>query len=138
MLTVIILLLVGLLLLLLEAFVPGGIVGTIGTAVIAISVIFCYSRYGAGLGTVYLLASAALAIAVAASAFFFISRRMALSPPEPAGETAHGLDPRVGARGRVTRTLSPTGYVEIEGKRRTISSQAASTVGVRTEGGRDG
>ena len=130
--SIVLLLLMGLLLLLVEAFVPGGILGAIGALLIVASAVICYMHYGVVTGTIYLACSLALAVGVGLWAFFTISRRLAISPPEPAGPAGPDLEGWVGTGGRVVNALDPTGFVEIEGQRlqaRTESSEQSCPEG---------
>ena len=123
--SIVLLLLMGLLLLLVEAFVPGGILGAIGAILIVASAVICYMHYGAAAGTIYLACSLTLALTVGLWAFFTISRRLAISPPEPTGPAGPDLEAWVGTAGRVVKALDPTGFVEIEGKRLQARTQSS-------------
>jgi len=113
---IILLLVLGLLLLMLEAVMPGVVIGLTGCAIIGLSSYLCFSHYGPRIGAAYLVGSFALAGTVALRAFFWAMRRATLVPPE-SQKPAAGGDPRVGKVGRVVKALDPTGYVEIEGTR---------------------
>ncbi|HUT23767.1 MAG TPA: NfeD family protein [Sumerlaeia bacterium] len=121
--TIAILLLVGLFLFILEAVLPGGVVGTIGAVLIIVSAVLCYNQYGAATGSLYLLGSFALAVAVGFSAFFLIAKRLALSPPGPSRPDEE--EDIAGAVGYVAKRLTPTGYVEIDGQRRSARAETS-------------
>lgn len=113
---IVLLLVLGLLLLLLEAVMPGLVMGLTGCGLIAASSYLCFSHYGPRIGAVYLAVSLVLAGAVALRAFFWAIRRATITPPEPQKPTGN-QDLRIGKTGRVIKELNPTGYVEIEGER---------------------
>ena len=129
---IILLLLLGLLLIVIEAFLPGGIVGFFGVSTIVGSAILCYSKFGTLWGSVYLVLCMFLGVAVGISAFLLVARRLSLAPPEATRDESEP-DERIGATGRVIKTLNPTGYVEIDGRRllaRTRSSEISVAEGV--------
>jgi len=112
---IIALLIGGLLLLLLEAILPGGIVGLIGCALIGLSVFLCFSEYGWIMGSVYLVLSIVIAATVGLGSFVYAMNRFALTPPEPEDKDAQ--DPYVGHIGEVETSLDPTGYVLLNKRR---------------------
>ncbi|MBN1865971.1 hypothetical protein JW916_01645 [Candidatus Sumerlaeota bacterium] len=112
------LLLVGLILIVVESFLPFGITGIVGGLIVAASAYLCIQEYGWGAGIAYLAVCAILAASVAILSFLGISRRLRLPPPE-ADSSANRAErnERIGARGIVTKTLNPTGYVNVLGRR---------------------
>ena len=122
---IIVLLIVGLLLFVLEAFLPGGIVGVIGAIAIVASAVLCFTHFGPVTGTLYLAVSLALSVTVGLCSFLFIAKRLALTPPEPAQPSGEGEKSLVGATGRVTKTLNPTGNVEINGRRHMARAESS-------------
>ena len=80
---IIFLLLLGLLLLFIEAFIPGGIVGTFGVLIIIVSGVFFVRDYGWGPGLGYFAVSAVVGFTVWLSGFLIIARHLALKPYEP-------------------------------------------------------
>lgn len=118
------LLLLGLLLLFAEAILPGGIVGFFGTIAIIASAVVCFNEYGPVTGTIYLISSMVIAAVVGFGAFFYFSKRMALEPPESNAANATP-DSRLGKIARTVKPLSPTGVVELEGKRFQAHSESS-------------
>lgn len=116
---IIALLSVGYILVLLEVFVPGGILGILGGLAIAYG---CFLAFG--LGTLWGLGSMGLSVVVTvgAVAIFLRSRaakRLVLSDTEPKTWKAQkrGLPELVGREGRALSPLRPAGLAEIGGER---------------------
>ena len=123
------LLILGLLLLFFEAFLPFGITGTFGALLILLSAILCIREYGWTAGLYYLAGSAILAISVSVATFYGISHRLALRPTGPGSHTGDMENYQlIGKRGVVTRTLSPTGYATIRAKRYSVRSETSHTL----------
>jgi membrane-bound ClpP family serine protease len=118
---IVLFLLLGLLLLLLEAFTPGLVMGLTGCGLIGLSAYLCFAHYGAKIGAVYLLGSLALAGTVAVRAFFWAIRHATITPNASAFPTS-GQEAFVGKVALVVKELNPTGYVEIAGERRMARS----------------
>jgi len=123
---ILLLLLIGLLLLVVEAFVPGGIVSTIGVVLIIISGILFVQDYGRTAGMIYFAISAVVGFVVWLLGFLLIARSLALKPPSTA-EPAAGGDPRIGAIGRVVQALRPTGTIELGHRRCAARTDASNT-----------
>jgi membrane-bound serine protease (ClpP class) len=113
---ILLLLFIGLFLLVIEAFVPGGVVGTVGVLLIIASGILFVRDYGWDAGLGYFAASTVIGFATWLAGFLLIARRLALTPHKPK-TTPRENDPRIGASGRVVKTLRPTGEIEIDGRR---------------------
>lgn len=135
---------IGYLLLLAELFVPGGVLGIIGFAVVLFG---CYLAFGMGplWGTAVIVLS--IVVSAVGLKLFFSSRAgraLVLDDPEPAGWRSQDEDLGVllGRRGRALTSLRPSGAVEIGGRRIDVVSDneyldAGTEVMVsRVEGGR--
>ncbi|MFP4378870.1 MAG: NfeD family protein [Candidatus Sumerlaeia bacterium] len=116
-LVIILLLVVGLALILVEALVPGGIIGIIGSVLILFSAYLCFAEYGMAAGIVYLLISVPIAVAAGAVAFFYAVRKMSIGAYSSTQPDAKPEDTMVGMEGAVLVDLDPTGFVRIDGKR---------------------
>lgn len=123
---IIALLSVGYVLLFLELFVPGGILGILGGLSIAYG---CYLAFG--LGTLWGLGSLGLSVVVTVGvvAVFLRSRaaqRLVLADAEPKSWKAQntGLTELVGHQGRTLSALRPAGLAEIDGKRVDVVSDS--------------
>lgn len=123
---IIALLAVGYILLLLEIFVPGGILGLLGAIAIGYG---CHLAFG--LGTLWGLSSLGLSIVVTVIMVrLFLSSRMArglvLSSKEP--ETWEGQDASLteylGKEGRTLSMLRPSGLAMIDGERVDVVSDS--------------
>ncbi len=121
---IVLLLFLGLLLIVIEAVLPGGIVGFFGVATIVGSAVLCFSKYGTIWGSVYLALCMISGITVGISAFLLVAKRLSLAPPEAAKGEGEP-DERIGATGRVVKTLNPTGYIEIDGRRLLARSRSS-------------
>ncbi|MFQ3577392.1 MAG: NfeD family protein [Verrucomicrobiia bacterium] len=112
----------GLVLLIVELLIPGGIVGILGGLMMAASIVLCYTEYGAQKGTLLLIV-----LGLASIILFFVW--LSIFPKSPAGRwltlkssvQADSLPPKPsvlpGARGRTITALRPTGIVEVEQER---------------------
>lgn len=123
---IIALLSVGYVLLILELFVPGGILGILGGLAVAYG---CYLSFR--LGTFWGLGSLGLSVVVTigAVAFFLRSRaakRLVLADAEPRSWKAQniGLTELVGREGRSLSPLRPAGLAEIDDRRVDVVSDS--------------
>lgn len=125
--TVVLMLAAGYLFLFLEIFLPGGVLGILGTGLIAYA---CYLAFelsaGWGLAALTLsFAVAALVVRLFTSSRF--GRRMFLVGDPGARDwkaAEAGLDGLVGREGRTTTRLRPAGLAEIEGRRVDVVADA--------------
>ncbi len=123
MLWIIFLLVIGLLLLCVEIFIPGGIVGTLGGICLLGSIVMAFTERGATFGFywtagVVLLTLLALFVSIKILPRSPAGKRLFLGSSEAgfsAGE--EGLASWVGKKGKALTTLRPAGMSEIEGKR---------------------
>ncbi len=120
---IVFLLVLGLLMVCLEVFIPGGIVGTLGAFAILGSIALSFAERGAAFG-LYWTAGAGVAVLLG----IFISIKSL--PRSPAGKrlflgsseagfsaAEEGLEGLAGKRGAAITNLRPAGLAEIEGER---------------------
>ncbi len=116
----------GLLLLLVEVFIPSG--GMIGLGAIACLVLCLWYAFAQSLalGTMFMLIDLVALPLTASLAFSLwsrtpIGRRFFLKPPAPeeiaVSHTDHHLDQTIGQVGRTLTPLRPCGHVEMDGRR---------------------
>lgn len=121
---VILLFALGILLLLVEVIVPGGILGTLGALMLFGGCIAAFIHFGTGGGMI----AVAVALAVAVVAFYFefrvlprttIGRRAFLHQEIEGVSAAYGKEARdlIGKSATALTMLSPSGYITIDGKR---------------------
>ncbi len=103
----------GIALLVLEAVIPGGVVGAIGAVLVAGSVIAAFAVLGPGWGLALLAVSLAVGGALAAFAVRRLSHREALSAPPP-DAAAEAL---LGVQGTAATALRPGGFARLAGRR---------------------
>ena len=120
---IILLLAAGLALIVLEAFVPGGVLGVIGVAAIIASAVLCFMEYGAATGSFYLIGSLLVGLIVGVSAFLLVLRRFTLKAPQV--ELDEGKHSLRGRRGEVVKVLDPTGTIEIEGHKHPARAESS-------------
>lgn len=119
-----ILFLLGILLLVAEVLVPGGVIGTVGAIFLFIGCVVAFSRYGTGGGVLALVAGIALALV----AFYIefrvlpktrIGRRAFLTKEMTGVSAAFGSEALdlIGKSAEALTMLSPSGYVRIDGRR---------------------
>jgi len=123
---VIIAFVVGVLLLCVEAFVPGGVMGVVGLVAIVTSMVLGFMNYGAGIGLVIFVGESVATVALVAMwlAVFpktRIGKNMILHQnlSRDSGYTgqAAGLSGLDGKVGTAETDLRPAGLVRIEGRR---------------------
>lgn len=120
---IIFLLVVGLLLVCLEVFIPGGVVGALGGLMMIASIVLAFTERGSSFG--FHWTGGALVLTLAA---LFISIK--LLPGSPAGKrlflssaqigysaAEEGLEGLAGKPGKAITNLRPAGMIEIEGER---------------------
>jgi len=128
-LVIIVLCLLGVLLLALEAILPGGVLGIAGFIALGTSAFFCFSTYGPAVGGVYLIVAVPGALLAWYLAFRFILPTMALAPPAEAGESAKPeSNALVGREAEVIEDLDPSGLVRLDGRRRPAYSESSHEV----------
>jgi len=122
------LLLVGLVMMVLEVFIPsGGLLGFISIAAIVASIATAFAEQGVVVGFLMLSVTAVAVPTTLAIAFHFfpatpLGRRIMPAPPEPqdlvpAADAYHHARQLVGQRGRAICDLLPWGQVELAGER---------------------
>jgi len=119
-------LVIGLLLLVVEVFVPsGGFIGFTALFCIGLSLWHAF-QYSTRVGAVFLVVDFAAVPMTAMTAFWLwthspMSRRFFLTPPEPdeigVSHSDLNLPLVVGCEGRALTPLRPSGHIEIEGRR---------------------
>jgi len=129
------LLLIGLLVMVLEVFIPsGGLLGFISIAAIVAAVATAFAEQGIGAGLLVLAVTAVAVPATLAIAFHLfpatpLGRRILPAPPESAelvpaaAERLHARE-LIGRRGVVASELLPWGQAEIDGERLEALSQS--------------
>lgn len=121
---VILLFALGILLLLVEVIVPGGILGTIGALMLFGGCVAAFINFGTGGGMI----AVAVALVVSVAAFYFefrilprttIGRRAFLHQEIEGVSAAYGSEARdlIGKSATALTMLSPSGYITIDGKR---------------------
>jgi len=120
--TIIALALAGFLLIAAEVFVPGLILGTLGTLLLIASVVVAYTSHGPVFGTVTLalvggLSLAGFAIWLYAFPRTFIGRRITLSSSLTPGSSPAATHPLIGGEGTALSPLRPAGTALINGLR---------------------
>lgn len=122
---IILLLLIGILLLMAEAFIPGGIVGSLGVIVMLISGLLFAQEYGWGLGGVYFGLGAVVGFCAWLFTFLYFAKRISLSPAKTG--SAGELDSLVGLRGTVVQSLRPSGTIVIGDRRYSARAEGSTT-----------
>ncbi len=129
------LLVVGLLVMMLEVFVPsGGLLGFVSIAAIVAAVATAFAEQGIGAGLLVLAVTAVAVPATLAAAFHLfpatpLGKRIMPAPPEAAelvpaaAERRHARE-LIGRRGIVISELLPWGQAEIDGERLEAVSQS--------------
>ncbi|MCB1130042.1 MAG: NfeD family protein [Verrucomicrobiae bacterium] len=121
---IILLFVLGLALLAIEVIVPGGILGSIGALLMFGACALSFSEFGTGGG----LAALAVALVLTAGTFWFefrilpktsIGKRAFLHEAIDGVSAAYGADAAllVGSSAKAVTMLSPSGYIDIGGKR---------------------
>lgn len=123
MLWIIFLLVIGLLMVSVEIFIPGGIVGVLGGFCLVGSIVMAFAERGSTFGFYWTAGVVVLTLLALFLAIKFLPRspagkRLFLGSSEAgfsAGE--EGLEGWVGKKGMALTTLRPAGMIDIEGKR---------------------
>jgi len=129
---IIFLIVVGMLLLVSETFMPGGILGTIGFILVVIGVVMTYREHGTTTGNIVLLVSVL-------SSFLFVYIGLKIFPHTRLGKMViladdvskkNGYDSSIsghasliGKTGEVLTDLRPAGVAKIEGQRVDVISE---------------
>ena len=115
---------IGILLLVAEVLVPGGVIGTVGAILMFIGCVIAFVHYGAGGGLLALLVGCVLACAAFYIEFRVLPRtkigRQAFLTKEMTGvSAAFGAEARnlIGKSAEALTMLSPSGYVRVDGRR---------------------
>ena len=139
------LIVVGLLLIAAEVFLPGLILGTIGLLCLVTSVVFVFLQYGTSAGVLAAFVVGGLTIVGFVLWLFlfprtFIGRRIMLRTSQPADRTAEEHRSLVGETGEAITPLRPSGTARIGGKRVDVTAvgdfleQGAAIVVVAADG----
>lgn len=123
---IILLLVAGLALFVLEAILPGGIVGIVGALLIGGSVVLCVREYGWTNGMYYLVGSGLLALFTVGWSLYLALRRMALTPPEPVEPHPKEVPESIGRIGEVLQPLDPSGVIRLDGGKRSARLNPSS------------
>lgn len=128
---IITLFLVGALLLALEAFVPGVVIGILGGIAILGGVVVAFGTYGAGGGMIALVAGLALIgvtlyleFVVLPKTRFAKALSMTASVTGTSQQPIASLDEVLNQTGEAATPLAPTGYVVLKGRRYEAFSQS--------------
>jgi membrane-bound ClpP family serine protease len=117
---------IGLLLLLVEAFIPsGGLIGLCSIACVLLSLWYAFAQ-SSSLGAIFMVVDLVAVPVTAALTFTLwtrspLGRRLMLRPPSSeeiqVSHTDLHLEHLVGQEGRALTPLRPSGYIEIDGRR---------------------
>lgn len=124
-----ILLIVGLVLVGAEVFIPGGILGTIGGIALFGAVIIAFMNFSPATavvitGVIVLLVGVAIALWIKFFPRTWVGRKMMVSEDlHDSVGTEAGLPQLVGKAGRASSSLHPGGFAEIEGRRVDVVTQ---------------
>lgn len=137
---------IGLACMVLELFLPGIIVGSVGVACLAVGVVLTYGIYGGTAGSWVLALTIVTLVAFAGAVLRFLPRswwgkKLILSSTTADPEESHKVDSLgEGAVGRATTMLRPSGYAVFAGITRDVVAEAGlieigtEVVVVRMEG----
>lgn len=125
---------------LLEAILPFGIIVVVGLGLIGLSSYLAIKEFGAGRGSLYMIAAFALAGLAARYAFKLSHRFLALKAPVKSEDPnaargnlkAETAEPILGASAKVVQPLRPTGTIEWQGRRlpaRTVRPETITPAG---------
>ena len=124
-----ILLIIGLILVGAEIFIPGGILGTIGGLALLGSVIIAFANFPASVaiaiaGGIVILVGIAIALWIKFFPRTWVGRKMMVSEDlHDSTGTEDGLSQLVGKPGVAISPLHPGGFAEIEGRRVDVVTQ---------------
>ncbi len=116
---IVVLFLAGILLLAIEVFVPGMVVGIIGSLSIIAGVVTAFILYGAGGGTIALL-SGGLLLGLTLYIEFVVHTTLGGTSQPAVAELAAVLN----QQGETVTPLSPSGYVSLQGRQYEAFSQS--------------
>ncbi len=113
----------GVALLFAELFVPGGVIGFLGTAVLVTSIVFAFRDHPPLFG----VALSAISLVMIPSMIVWGLRRISLDASQNVedGYTSveEGLDELLGKEGETVTVLRPSGIAKIEGRRVDVTSE---------------
>jgi len=114
--------------LVLELFLPGGIIGAIGLLFMGVALYLAYAAYGMdGLAYTLLAEIGIIGIGIYLWARYFpkssLGRRLSIHEVVEDEDFRHRLDMLKGKTGEVVARCRPSGIVEIEGKRYDVVSE---------------
>jgi membrane-bound serine protease (ClpP class) len=128
---IVLLFVIGVLCILAEVIVPGGILGGIGALFMVAGCVVAFIRYDAGGGMAAVAAALVITAVALTLEFKFLPKtklgRRAFLEKEISGSSSiYGAEARVliGKRAEAITRLSPTGYVRIDGQRYEAYSQS--------------
>ena len=130
---ILILLLAGMLLVFLELFVPGGLLGALGVLSMAAGVYLCFQTYSIQVGVIVLIACGAVSIGILGIGFRLlphlpVSRRFFLSEVESKEDGYNAQDAvnnhYLGLEGVAETTLRPAGIAQIGGERVDVMAES--------------
>ena len=120
------LLIVGMFLIFLEIFVPGGVIGALGALVMAAGIYLCFDSYSIQTGVIVLVACCAVSVGVLGVGFRIlphspVGRRLFLREVERKEDGYNAEDEAnvklLGLEGVAETTLRPAGIAQIDGQR---------------------
>lgn len=118
----------GLALFILEAFVPGGILGILGAVLIAIAIFLTFRHHGPLPAAIVFIGSVSAAATVTIVSFKLFAHRVRLDPGQTDRAALEAGAALVGRQGQATATLRPTGAIELDGHRYMARSEAPALV----------
>lgn len=119
---------VGLTLIWLEFYLPGGVLGLVGGGILVVAIIMVFGNYGYQWGMLSAIGSGIfvwLLVCYWMKTFHrsFLGRKITLNTETGRDETIESLPSLVGKTGVTTSQLSPSGKAKIEGARHDVVAQ---------------
>ena len=121
----------GLILICLEIFVPGGILGLIGSVFLISSLVICFIEFGSRIGMYYIAVLACVILSMIILVMKFahvlpVRNRLFLNATEKNMKVEiNDLDSLVGMQGTAYTILRPTGKILVSGKRYEAMTEGA-------------
>jgi len=121
----------GLILICLEIFVPGGILGLIGSVFLISSLVICFLEFGLRIGVYYIAVLSCVIMAMVILVMKFahvlpVRKRLFLNATEKNMTVEiNNLDTLIGMRGTAYTILRPTGKILVDGKRYEAMAEGA-------------
>ncbi len=118
----------GFLMIVLEMFLPGGIMGLLGALAIVAGIVYAFTELGPGVGTTVLVAAALAGIVMFALWMHFfprspVGKRLTLNSSMSGGTSSADHAGLLGRTGHAITILRPSGTAEIEGLRADVVAE---------------